>query len=107
MGFGSLDYAPYAAPHGKQVDSAWKEWIGQWEGGWRLTEDGGPRLGFEDHTPMTLRPGAAYPVKGEFVFVVDGLEVAVRLWRSNGESMIELWQVEAQKLKRVDSNRTQ
>jgi len=102
MGFGKLDFVPYAAP-AKELNGVWKEWIGKWEGDWRFTDEDGPRLGFQDFAPMALRLAALGVVAGEYVFVVDGIDVAVRLWKVDGENKLELWQTEPKELKRVGS----
>lgn len=102
MGFGKCDFVPYAAPEKQQLDSTWKEWTGKWDGGWSLVDDAGPKLGFRGFPAMSLKPGAIGAGKGEIVFVVDGLDVAIKLWKADGQHKLELWQAQPQELKRTE-----
>jgi len=86
----------------QQLDSAWKEWTGKWDGGWSLVDDAGAKLGFRDFPAMSLRPGAVGVGEGEIVLVVDGLDVAIKLWKADGQHKLELWQAQPQELKRTE-----
>ena len=92
-GFGKPDFVPYAVSDGAIADAGWRQWVGQWEGGWCLKEDGGqPALAFEGFRPMRLLPAAMSVEPEEHSLVVEGLRVAVRLTFKSKERAIELVQ---------------
>ncbi|KAK5138433.1 hypothetical protein LTR08_000019 [Meristemomyces frigidus] len=100
--FGKEDYVPYAAPEGAVLVDTWRDWCGQWSGGWQLEDNGGPCLTFQDSAAMRLRAAAA-PTRdedGEVVdlMVIEGLETAIRLTWEGEERVVELIQCEATRL---------
>jgi hypothetical protein len=103
--FGADDYVPYAAPEGRAIDESWKEWIGEWEGGWQMLDQHGPKVKYETMDAMRLRSAAA-PTKvfddgsREVFLVVDGLQIGMRLTWKDGKRVVELLQDEPKTLKR-------
>jgi CubicO group peptidase (beta-lactamase class C family) len=78
-------------------NEGWKEWIGTWDKGWKLSDALGPHVVYKDLQPMKLKP-AASPMqeieddKQEHFFVVQGLSVALLLTWEKEERVIELLQ---------------
>jgi len=100
--FAKAGLTPYPAIEGAETDDGWRQWVGAWEGDWKLLDDGGPRLAYQTCDPITIRPAAISTAVDEHVFVVEGLKLTVHLSVSDGEQSLELWQVDVQKLQRVD-----
>lgn len=101
-GFGRFDDHAPAAAHQRQVkDDTWRKWIGSWERGWKLLDEGGPRLAFEGYPAMELTVAAAPVSNGEHMFVVDGLMLGLCLKVKDGEEVVVLIQNEVKELKRA------
>lgn len=105
--FGKDDYVPYSVQRGRDADGhGWKEWIGTWDTDWQLMEDKNvPAWRYKNMDAMQVRPAAA-PLqvfdngRQEFVFVVDGPQLGLRLTWENAERVIRLLQAEAKTLQR-------
>ena len=100
-------WVPYAAPRGTDVEDGWREWIGKWEQGWEIVEqDGHPGILWREFPAMRLKVAAA-PVtelsegKKEFLFVVDGLPIRVRLTWHGEERVVEMRMKAEVVLKRI------
>lgn len=91
-----------------EIDASWKEWMGDWEGGWKIISvDEKPAIQFgEGEIEAMALVAAAAPVqlpgKGTSVvaLVVDGLDMQVTLAWDRGERVVVLLQRESTTLKR-------
>jgi hypothetical protein len=96
------------APAGTEIDGSWKDWIGEWKGGWKIIRgsDEKPAIQFGELEAMALVAAAA-PVrlpggdsKSFIALVVDGLETQVTLTWEDGEKVVVLLQRESITLRR-------
>ena len=94
------------ASEGTEIDASWEEWVGDWEGGWKIVNiDEEPAIQFGELEAMALVAAAApvrLPVSSKSVIalVVDGLEMQVTLTWDGKEKVIVLLQRESKTLRR-------
>jgi CubicO group peptidase (beta-lactamase class C family) len=95
------------APVNTVVDASWKDWIGDWEDGWKILVMGEkPVIQFRELEAMAL-VAAATPVpfsaggRNAIALVVDGLEAQVTLTWEGDEKVVRLLQRESKVLTRV------
>jgi CubicO group peptidase (beta-lactamase class C family) len=94
------------APVNTVVDASWKDWIGDWEDGWKIfVMDEKPMIQFRELEAMALVAAAA-PVpssesRNAIALVVEGLEAQVTLTWEGGERVVRLLQRESKILRRV------
>jgi CubicO group peptidase (beta-lactamase class C family) len=88
------------------IDASWKDWIGDWEGGWKIISvDEKPAIQFGELEAMALVAAAA-PVqlpgssKSGIALVVDGLETQITLAWEGSEKVVVLLQREKTTLRR-------
>lgn len=104
---GGLEKA-FAVP--KESEDGWKDWIGVWSAAdkeWTVSElsGGKPGMSFEGGEGMHLVPAAA-PVeragegKDVYWFVVDGLEVGVKLMWERDERVVRVMQDQSEVLRK-------
>lgn len=96
------------ASAGTEIDASWKDWIGDWEDGWKIVSiDEKPAIQFgEGEVEAMVLVAAAAPVqlpgksKRVVALVVDGLEMQVTLTCERGEKVVVLLQRESTTLRR-------
>lgn len=103
--FNLEDWVPFAAEEDVRADESWKEWVGRWDDGWEIIDEGGPMVAREGLGPMRLKIAAA-PVavlghgKKEQMFVVGGMPLGMRFTWKDDERVIELMQMKMTMLHR-------
>ncbi|KAF6810141.1 beta-lactamase [Colletotrichum plurivorum] len=82
----------------RKIDGRWEEWIGEWEGGWRIEKspEGGPMARFGGLPALRLVPVAMPAERGEdggmsIDLLVEGLQVMLRLPVKDGRRAVEVW----------------
>lgn len=90
-----------------EIDASWKDWTGEWEGGWKiLSIDEKPTIQFGELDAMALVAAAA-PVRDPessrrvIALVVDGLETQVTLAWEDDEKVVRMLQRESKTLRRA------
>jgi CubicO group peptidase (beta-lactamase class C family) len=97
------------APLGTEIDASWKDWIGDWEDGWKISDaDGQPVIQFRELAALKLIVAAApvqLPESGRRVIalVITGLGVQVILMWKSDERVVRLDQRESKTLTRIVS----
>lgn len=88
---------PFAASD-RVTDSDWKKWISdKWSEGWKLEEDsnGNPTAGIHSEAMMKILPAAVAPKqfsngRKSLDFVLDGIQIMLRLGWDGEELIVEL-----------------
>jgi CubicO group peptidase (beta-lactamase class C family) len=101
------EWRAVSAPVGTAIDASWRDWMGDWQGGWKLVSiDEKPAIQFGELEAMALVAAAA-PVhlpessKSVVALVVDGLKVQATLAWDSGEKVVILLQQESKTLRRA------
>lgn len=97
-----------AVPGGSTTSESWKEWIGVWQDGWRITTslDNRPAISFGGLEAVPLVP-AATPMSPEdgggdvIGLVLEGLEAQITLTWEGDERVVKLLQKDLKTLHRV------
>jgi CubicO group peptidase (beta-lactamase class C family) len=107
-GVADEEWRAVPAPGGTVVDASWKDWIGDWEDGWKIfaLNNEKPVIQFRELEAMAL-VAAATPVpfsasgRNAIALVVDGLEVQVTLTWKGDERVVRLLQQDSKILRRM------
>jgi hypothetical protein len=107
-GVADEEWRAVPAPGGTVVDASWKDWIGDWEDGWKIfaLNNEKPVIQFRELEAMAL-VAAATPVpfsasgRNAIALVVDGLEVQVTLTWKGDERVVRLLQRDSKILRRM------
>ena len=107
-GMADGEWRAVPASAGTEIDGSWKDWMGDWEGGWKVVSvDEKPAIQFGESEIGTMAlVAAAAPVrlpgssKSVAALVVDGLEMQVTLAWDGDEKVVGLLQRESTILRR-------